>query len=138
MTRRCWEEAARRHFRDAQYLLTAQPPSLENADHLLGVCADSVMNVIGDFVAAGQGQRFSLPEKIHINQRWSDLIASKGQGRINQYLVGVPSKNPFGDWHVNQRYACDGKITAGTVQQHQNAASKLLAVLDSLKTAGLL
>lgn len=139
MTRRCWHEAAQRHYRDAEYLLASQPQRIESADHLLGASADSALNVIGDLVTSAAGARFAAPEKIHVNNRWNELIAQKGQRRqVDQYLTILPSKNPFSDWHVQQRYHCDGRVSAEAVARHKTAAANLLKVLENMKIAGVL
>jgi hypothetical protein len=139
MSRRCWEQAARRHYRDAQYLLTQTPPGVENADHLFGVCADSVMNILGQLAAERQGQRLAEPEKVHINGKWSELASLRAsRSLLSGHLQELPRDNPFKDWAVNQRYHCDGQVRADALDRHQKAAQKMLAALDVLKEAGVL
>ena len=137
MTRHCWEQAARRHERDAQTLLSATPPAYENADQLYGYCADSVVNIVADVVSEAQGLRFAPTDKVHINARWAELAVFRQTPKLTEHLKNLPRSNPFSDWHVNQRYACDHKISKDVVEKHKQAASKLLSVLESLQVAGI-
>lgn len=139
MSRRCWQQAARRHFRDAEYLLTDTPPRVDNADHLFGVCADSVANVLFDLAREKQGARFAESDKIHINRCWQELLDLRSSRSVlSQHLQNLPLSNPFADWNVNQRYRCDGQVTAAVMAKHHAAAQKMLGVLDALHVAGVL
>ena len=138
MTRRCWEQAARRHVRDAQTLLGATPPAYDNADQLYGYCADSVVNIVADVASEAKKQPFAAPDKVHINARWAELASFRQTPKLTEHLKNLPRSNPFSDWHVNQRYACDNKISKDVVEKHKQAVSKLLSVLESLQVAGIL
>lgn len=139
MSRRCWQQAARRHFRDAEHLLADTPPRVDSADHLFGVCADSVANVLFDLAREKQGVRFAEPDRIHINRCWQELLDLRGSRSVlSQHLQALPPSNPFADWNVNQRYGCDGHVTAAAMTRHHAAARKMLGVLDALQVAGVL
>lgn len=138
MSRKCWEQAAKRHWRDAETLLGAQPSAIENADQLLGYAADSVANIILDLAATAEGRRFAPPDAVHINLGWNELVGLKQGRKFSSCLRSLPSSNPFKDWSVRQRYSCDGSITMQALDNHKNAAKRLLDVLDKLHQAGIL
>ena len=137
MSRLCWQQAARRHFRDAEHLLTDCPPRVENADQLFGVCADSVANILFDLALERQGRQFTDPEKTPINRCWQELLSLRdSRSSLSQHLQALPRANPFSDWNVNQRYGCDGRVKDEVLQKHRTAAQKMLGILDALKQSG--
>lgn len=116
-----------------------KPPAIENADQLFGICADSVMNIVGQLAAERQGQRLADPERVHINAKWSELVSLRGsRSPLSGHLQALPRENPFKDWNVNQRYACNGQVRPDALDRHQKAAQKMLGALDLLKEAGVL
>ncbi|MBL9004770.1 MAG: hypothetical protein JNJ46_11010 [Myxococcales bacterium] len=139
MSVRCYVQAARRHYEDAHYLESANPPRTQNADALYGLSADSAAAAIELSACSRSGQRYATESKTHINHKWQELRIQ--QGSLTQRAPGLallPSKNPFDDWDVNQRYRCDGPVPTATLTRHKDAAGKLLAILDQLRTAGVL
>jgi hypothetical protein len=131
---RCWREAARRHFKDAEYLLDAQPARLANADHHYGIAAECVVKA---FLAAGhhrQGNRWQAPERVHINDPalWSELKSIAGPDRKLVPYIQMLSEKPFTNWRVTQRYHCDESqcFKPQAVHGHREAARKFLQTLE--------
>jgi len=137
MSRTCWEQAANRHWRDAKTLFSSE--AVQNADQLLGYCADSVVNILLDLETQKQGAGFSLPrsKREHINRAWTQLQGLR-QGSLSGYFQRLPRGNPFGDWNVQQRYDCNRKISSNVYEKHRDAACKLLEILEQLHVAGIL
>lgn len=139
MSLRCYAEAARRHYDDAQYLEAAAPPRSQNADHLYGLSADSAAAAIELAVNTRGGARYADATRVHINRNWNELLTWHGSlARVASGLATLDKKNPFQDWDVNQRYHCNKTAEAAALDRHKKAAARLLSILEQLRTAGVL
>ncbi len=128
----CFNEAALRHFQDAEVL--SAHGSLENADQLFGLSAEcaikSVLVQLPGCCAAGV---LSSVYREHINRLW-DLASVQNIQRLFPSLVQVLKQaNPFANWSIDHRYGPNDAIAGEVLNQHRVAAKR---VLGSVRLTG--
>lgn len=128
-----FRDAAERHYKDAEYLLTYD--RLANADHLFGLSAEcalkAVMLPLGMTLRSDDAPADRL-HRVHINQLWNEFItfANNRSGAHYAAQLSVMS-SPFSNWDVNQRYQHRSEITREIVEEHQAAALTAKQVLEN-------
>jgi hypothetical protein len=117
-----YEQAAARHWLDAEQLLAAK--RLDNADQLFGLAAECALKVAlvrsGTTIDDGSGLRK------HIDVLW-DRARVHVKGRSNAPLASLlRSSNPFHEWAVAQRYFVTGHVQQTTIDRHRRSTVRLL------------
>ncbi len=144
-----YKAAARRHFRDADLLLS--DGRLANAGQLLGLAAEcglkaivvacgaptdaegSVDKVAG---ATGRGFREHMPALRQAAVAFGSLLPD---GRFTtRYFAMMPNLGAFHDWAVDQRYWCDGAWPVASMPGWQAAAGEVLQAVDGAEQDGVL
>ncbi len=131
-----YDDAAQRHWKDANYLLGGT--FLPNADQLFGLSAECALKTI--MLALGMPMKNNKPENKkhgHINVFWDEFISFPNTRNQTQYPTFLATNNPFDQWRVDQRYENGSAITMQMVIKHQAAAQQARnclgqAVLDGL------
>lgn len=120
-----YDEAAQRHWRDAEWLSGAQ--RTENADQLYGLAAEcAVKAVLSKLPGCSSGGELALGYRKHIDELW-DRIPLQGVAKLAPTLQSlVQAGNPFQDWRVEQRYAGDGIVSSSSMASHRQATKRLL------------
>lgn len=127
-----------RHDADADLLL--ENGRWANADHHYGLAAECALKAIllQQGIASDNGDiskdKKYWPYKQHINKLW-DKYQSFMQKK-NTYVL--PTRNPFHDWHINQRYAHENDITEQTARNHGAAVASLKKIVKKAKLDGVL
>jgi hypothetical protein len=134
--------AARRHYKDAQFLLGGD--RWPNADHLAGVAAECALKAIllGYFgVTLNQGGKPIHPQGPkkrlgHINELWGELsqIVSGRAGPALTALLAGPA--PFATWDVADRYSDGSAITELGARAHVNTAKAIMGMLQQALLTG--
>lgn len=137
MAQPSFRQAARRHYRDAQYL--RDQGYLANADHLSGFSAECaikglVVDHLGGRVSDGfpyTGSDVKLDK--HIGAKLWNAVAPLAAGRAEPEVVALfESPNPFEDWSVGDRYAEGSHLSAIAVENHLDGAHRAVIALESL------
>jgi HEPN domain-containing protein len=136
-----FKSAARRHYRDAQYLLDDQ--RWPNADHLAGVAAECGLKAIMlGYLGAKLNQQskpvWGSTNLGHVNQFWKELplIVAGRTAPVFATLVAGPA--PFANWDVADRYSDGNGITEQCSRDHLNNAKEVLEVLEQAIRDGVL
>lgn len=126
-------QAARRHYRDAEYLLgDPKIDRKQSADHLFGLAAECAAWVVYHKYAQRPGQRYCEPPKEHINKLWPQFFQMFNGSAPRDLTSRLPSPTCFDKWHVNQRYDNDKAVSESHIEQHRVAARKLITVAEEL------
>lgn len=149
--------AARRHLRDAEFLLGIAPGQpapgealpvtarLESADHLLGFaaeCAIAATLATVDQVKNAFNPDGSLMEqyKGHIHERGKirsqiRLLERGRHGVLHGGLKAMFEKEKsFEGWHVQNRYLADGHVNGEQVLAHLTSTRGYVAVLEKAES----
>lgn len=136
-----YQDAAERHFEDAEYLKKDENANREaNADHLYGLSAEcslkAVMTALGmERTKAGAPRDSGL--KVHMPDQWA-AFQSFACGRLAaRYLNILDQSNPFSDWKVDQRYFHRQKISTTATSKHRKAAIHCRTCLHALILDGV-
>ena len=132
-------DAHHRHWQDAEFLYAAQ--RLANADHLYGMAAECglkrLMQVFGmpfdderDRPSVGQDRQHA--EKVWV--RYETYRSGHHQG----VGYGLPSLNPFDDWHAAQRYAHRSHFSSQRADPHRQGAREVHQLVSKACLEGLL
>ena len=117
-----YEDAAARHWHDAEQLLAAK--RLDNADQLFGLAAECALKVALGRSGVTIGYDSGLRE--HVDVLW-DRVRVHVKGRSNALLAALlKSNNPFQDWKVAQRYFVTGHVQQEAVDRHRRNTVRLL------------
>jgi len=125
-----FQEAARRHFQDAEMLKEAK--RMPNADHLYGLAAECALKAV--MVALGvptrtDGDIDDRTHRVHVNTLWEQFKVFADGREGARYVSPIPSDNPFADWDVSQRYAGDDHVSAKAVIEHSKGARAVMVAL---------
>ena len=120
-----YDEAAQRHWRDAEWLSGEQ--RTENADQLYGLAAECAVKAVLSKVPGCLSDGELAPAyRKHIDKLWSSILV-QGVTKLAPGLQAVvQAGNPFQDWRVEQRYAGDGVVSSSSMASHRQATKRLL------------
>lgn len=117
-----YEQAAARHWRDAEELLAIR--RLDNADQLFGLAAECALKVA--LVRSDTTIDHDSGLREHINVLWGRARVHM-KGRNNAPLASLlKSSNPFHEWTVAQRYFVTGHVQQATIDRHRRSTVRLL------------
>jgi hypothetical protein len=98
--------AHERHWGDAERLFAEG--RYANADHLYGMAAECglkrLMVIFGMVVNPATGSPTACEDRSHANDIWARFEGYRS-GKVDGVDYGLPTPNPFGNWHVSDRYA---------------------------------
>lgn len=137
-----YEQAARRHHKDAQYLLGQGRQA--NAGQLLGFSAECGMKSMlvacgapvapaGD-VSRASGFREHLPKLIDLMDQIENLSDSR---LAASFLSQIGDLDRLRDWDVNHRYWSDTAISFTSIPDWQQAAHDILMAIDNATGSGV-
>lgn len=118
-----YQDAAKRHFDDAELLFAHSSPRLANASHLFGISAECSVKAIA--------RKFNLNARFkggkgHIPLLFTELCnvapAIAGNAALAGQIVGL--SHHFGSWDVNQRYESQSTFVPAIVLQEQKGATE--------------
>lgn len=131
-------DAHRRHWDDAERLFQAQ--RWATADHLYGVAAECglkrLMQVFGMPVNTA-GSPNQKDDRVHADGVWA-RYESYRSGNMSGAGYGLPSANPFNNWHVSDRYAHQGQFNQPGAAVHQQGAKLVCDLIAKARREGLL
>ncbi|MBI4705858.1 MAG: hypothetical protein HY744_32600 [Deltaproteobacteria bacterium] len=131
-------ESALRHFQDAGRLWDSA--RVHNADHLAGLCAEcalkSILIGLGHVALEPTGRLVPRETQVHIDKLWAQFPAYLVGPRGARYLAGLPERNPFSDWRVEQRYDADIDLDARQARRHIRAARGAMKALEQARHRG--
>ncbi len=134
-----FRDAAERHWLDAALLF--EKDRMANADHLLGMAAECALKAIMlglGMMLTADGRPREEQHRVHINKLWNEFVTfaeNRNGARYVAYLL--EGENPFDAWDVNQRYHHRSSFFRDQVEQHQNAAEKIMFILQKAFSDGV-
>ena len=136
--------SARRHFTDAETLLTSGRTA--NAGQLFGLVAECGLKAMLVACKVQTDADGSIPKCHALRQHVPNLVCrvvSQGHlipdGRLaTAYMATMPSLNMFGDWMIDHRYWRDPALPLKSVAGWRIAAKEVLAMLDQATEDGVL
>lgn len=133
-----FRDAAKRHFEDAELLLTHE--CFANADHIFGLSAEcalkTVMLALGMSVTP-DGVPLDRGHKVHMPELWAAFQSFAGGRLASRYLEPLDKSNPFADWGIDQRYWRSASINSNAPQVHYEAAKQCHQSLQQLLLDGI-
>lgn len=136
MAQTSFHQAAKRHFRDAQYLRANG--YLANADHLSGFAAECAIKcLIVEHLGGNEKGGFpytSNEEKIthHIGAKLWGVVANYAKGRPEPEIIELfEGDSPFLDWQVSDRYAEGSHLSETAVDVHIDGAFRAIVALEA-------
>lgn len=136
-----YEEAARRHYQDARYLLDQK--RLGNTGQLLGFAAECGMKSMlvacgAPVTAAGdvtKASRFRehLPKLIDLMDQIENLSDSRLAG---EFLARIGDLDRLRDWDIHHRYWSDAELPIASVSDWQQATHDILLAIDNVTGSG--
>lgn len=141
-----FEAAAKRHFADAKLLHGSG--RLPNADHLSGFAAECALKALVAWELGGQviGGFAHWPASTHGNskirehlggQLWSAVATLANTRVATEEVRRLLTNDPFGDWHVSDRYALGDHLSGDAVLRHIDGAKQALKALESVKLSNM-
>lgn len=132
-------DAHERHWNDAEHLLQAQ--RWANADHLYGMAAECglkrLMLAFNMPYDPTQDRPANQQDRVHADGAWSRLQTySSGHVQGTGYVLAA--NNPFGNWHVSDRYAHQSNFNQAYVQAHQMGAQTVCNLIAQARRDGLI
>lgn len=137
-----YEEAARRHHKDAQYLIGQGRQA--NAGQLLGFAAEcgmkSMLVACGAPVASGgdvtrdSGFREHLPKLIDLMDQIENLSDSR---LAAAFLAQIGDLDRLRSWDVNHRYWSDAAVPIASIPDWQQATHDILMAIDKATGSGV-
>lgn len=136
-----FKAAARRHYRDARYLLDDR--RWPNSDHLAGLAAECGLKAIlegwcgatltGDFLEWGHP---SKKLSFHIDKLWNQfsLMVKGRSGPVLAAMVAGPA--PYATWRVHDRYSDGNAITEQIARDHVDGAKEIVEILQQAELTG--
>lgn len=116
-----YQDAAGRHFQDANLLFGQSPPRLANASHLFGISAECSFKVI--VRQFNQGAKF-FGGKSHIPKLFTELLniapSIAGNSELAEKIQTLALL--FADWEVGQRYHPQTTFDADAIGRQQTGA----------------
>ena len=132
-------DAHDRHWDDAEILFAAN--RFANADHLYGIAAECglkrLMLIFGMPVDPDTGSPNSKDDRKHPNDLWIRFECYRS-GKAAGTGYALTSANPFGSWHVSDRYAHQSNFDQTRVEGHQAGAQEVHNLIGKAKREGLL
>ena len=133
-----YDDAAKRHWDDATFLLNAE--RIANADQLFGLSAECALKTV--MVALGMPMINNRPtskkHSVHIDKLWDEFITFSKNREGEKYSNILNSINPFADWNVLQRYENTNIVTAQMVAYHQTGAQLAHQCLTAAQLNGII
>ena len=134
-----YRDAHYRHWLDAELL--TENNRLANADHLYGVAAECglkrLMQEFGMPFDPDKDKPQKRKDREHIDRIW-DRYETYRSGHLHGASYGLPIRNPFGDWHVAQRYANRSEFNRERVARHRNGAEFVWRLIRQAERVGLI
>lgn len=131
-----FEQAAKRHFRDAELLEAGG--RYANADHLAGYAAECGLKsiLIGFLGSQATNGRPRTPksgggyiEHGHLPGLWGEVATvTSGQAAGRGFASLIVQPNPFTDWSIHDRYKDGAAVSAGRALAHIAAARSRRAI----------
>jgi hypothetical protein len=125
-----YADAAVRHWTDAELL--AKEKRMENADQLYGLSAECALKS-ALVLLPGFSSNAILHDSYrkHVNELWNRINLQNGnvQKRYPGLVKLLDKDNPFEHWSIDQRYCADGAVSGQTLEEHRNAARRLLGAV---------
>ncbi|BBL73310.1 hypothetical protein [Methylomagnum ishizawai] len=116
------------NFADAALLKTES--RVENADQFYGLSAEcAVKSALVLLPAFSADSRLDESYRKHVNVLWNHINLQSLQRAYPSLVDLLDKNNPFEDWSVDQRYCADGYLSAQTMENHRNAARRLLGAV---------
>ena len=117
-----YEQAARRHFTDAEDL--AGRRRLDNAGHLIGLAAECAVKHAVRHVAPD-------PPHIHFPELTTGIRQLGGRhpvvSKIRRALSPPAHASVFDDWSIAMRYCADGHVVAAQYRKWKVAAGQIMS-----------
>ncbi|MEW6692843.1 MAG: SAM-dependent methyltransferase [Pseudomonadota bacterium] len=128
-----------RHWDDAERLFQAE--RWANADHLYGMAAECglkrLMLAFGMPFDSANDRPVKNKDRTHADGIWA-RFESYRCGHHQGAAYALSPTNPFGDWHVSQRYAHQGHFDQPLAQAHRSGADLVRALLKKAQKEGLI
>lgn len=139
-----FKAAARRHHRDAQFLIDDR--RWPNADHLAGVAAECGLKAI---LLDHRGARLDPRNRpvwgqaskrldLHIKQLWDEVRLVVAGRSAPVFAALVTGSVPFANWEIADRYSDGNTITKRRAREHLDTAKAIMEVLEQAIRDGVL
>jgi hypothetical protein len=127
-----FKAAARRHHKDAQFLLDDK--RWPNADHLAGVAAECGLKAIllgwfGVTLNARSIPVWGSKKLGHVDELWNE-VARIISGRSAPIFAALMVGSPFANWHVSDRYSDGNATIEQDAIDHLDMAKKIIGMLE--------
>ncbi len=122
---RNYEQAALRHFADAEAL--AEAGRYDGAGHLIGLAAECALK--------HGAQGFTVPKNREIDGHLPRVKGEirrilQGRNTRGQLFAIVGKHGFFADWNVNNRYEADGHVSKPTYEQWRNSTASAFRIVN--------
>lgn len=124
-----YDNAAKRHFDDAELLRNDTQPRLANASHLYGISGECALKAI-----MSCSKPAKKPPQAHIPQIIKEFrthSASKDNSELAQRILKWCAG--FGHWKIEQRYYAASTFGSDRVETEAQSAKNLLRLLTLWK-----
>lgn len=125
-----FQDAAKRHFDDAELLFAHSSPRLANASHLFGISAECSLKAIARMF---NSNAMFGGNKGHIPKLFTELCniapTLAGNAALADQINGL---NPcFASWTVSQRYESQSTFDLAIVLQEQKGATDAYLLMNN-------
>ena len=132
-------DAHERHWQDAETLFQIQ--RWANADHLYGMAAECglkrLMLAFGMQYDTQNDRPEEKEDRVHANGIW-ERFESYRCGHHLGAGYALPAPNPFDNWDVAQRYACQSSFDQARVDAHRKGANSVRGLVHKALREGLI
>ncbi|MCX7896843.1 MAG: SAM-dependent methyltransferase [Rhodocyclaceae bacterium] len=132
-------DAHARHWEDAERLFQAQ--RWANADHLYGLSAECglkrLMLAFGMPYDTNKNRPAHRNDRQHANGIWLRYETYRC-GHHQGAGYALPSRNPFQNWEVSQRYAHQSHFDQARALEHRSGANAVRQLINKAQKEGLI
>lgn len=131
-------DAHERHWNDAELLSHAQ--RWANADHLYGMaveCGLKCLMMVSGMDVDASGNPIDKKYWKHAKDIWI-LFESCRSGRLLGTEYALPTRNPFHDWDISDRYAHHSHFNETRTQSRQQGGQTVCELIKKARLEGLI
>jgi hypothetical protein len=123
-----FSDAASRHWMDGVQLHSSNRVS--NADQLFAFATECALKVaLLQLPNCVENKRLTARYLEHVDVLWDRIPVQNLHRRFPTLVAVLKLENPFQNWNPGQRYEDDTAVTPAMLEQHREAAKRVLGAM---------
>ncbi len=123
-----YSDAAARHWVDGLHLHGSR--RVPNADQLFAFATECALKVaLLQLPNCVENDRLTARYLEHVDVLWDRIPVQNLHRRFPTLVAVLKLENPFRNWSTGQRYEDDSAVTVAMLEQHREAAKRVLGAM---------